>query len=210
MKCRLLVSRQAFTWVEILAIVAAVFLLISLLIPAGAKAKARAARSSCICSLKQIGVAYRIYANDHAEHYPWEVPMAQTGSLEYALSPQVFRHFMVASNELVTPKILRCPTDRAKSVATKFASFSNTNLSYFIGLDAGENNPQALLSGDRNIQNGSLSNGFLLTLTTTSRLTWTAELHKRVANVALADGSVQQLGGAVISNQFGANRLAIP
>src|SRR4051812_7408483 len=103
MKCRLLVSRLGFTSVEILTIVALVLVLLSLLIPDCGRTKARAARLSCICRLKQIGLAYRIYGNDHGEHYPWVVPTVQTGSLEYAFSPQVFRHFLAASNELVTP-----------------------------------------------------------------------------------------------------------
>jgi hypothetical protein len=143
------------------------------------------------------------------------VALSATGTLELATSPQVFRHFAIMSNELNNPKILVCPADSKRKAARDFARLSNTNLSYFIGLDADESDPQRLLSGDRNIIGGTLSNGFLRLLATNSVVGWTRELHNNVGNVGLSDGSVQQMTSAKLSDQLHAQsipivRLAVP
>jgi hypothetical protein len=70
--------------------------------------------------------------------------------------------------------------------------FSNSNLSYFVGLDADDAKLERLLSGDRNVTGGMLSNGFLRLLKTNTPAGWTPEMHKGVGNVALADGGVMQ------------------
>jgi hypothetical protein len=108
------------------------------------------------------------------------------------------------SNELNTPKILFCPTeyDRTKKSATVFRSganghdipfTSNTNLSYFVGVDAVDANPQAFLSGDHNLTNGTPLVDELLLLSTNAPVSWTDEMHHRQGNVLLSDGSVQAL-----------------
>ena len=101
-----------------------------------------------------------MWSNDNECLFP-QVSTNSAGSLAWANSPQVFRHFQVMSNELVTPKILLCPLDSKRTKATDFTNFSNANLSYFIALDADESKPHRLLSGDRNLTGGTLSNGFL-------------------------------------------------
>ena len=108
-----------------------------------------------------------------------------------------------------------CPTDTKKTKATDFVSFSNTNVSYFVGLDAVETQPQQLLSGDRNIAGGTLSNGFMRYLAPTSAAGWTADIHDNAGNVGLADGSVQQMNSFGLQKQLQAQalpviRLAIP
>ncbi|MBC8244651.1 MAG: hypothetical protein H8E20_09675 [Verrucomicrobia bacterium] len=98
-----------------------------MLLPALAKAKAKAQRISCINNLKQIGIATRIYATDNQDRFPWQVAQAEGGSAEFAkrsntdavldsngqpiFDANAWRHFQALSNELQNPKILRCPRD---------------------------------------------------------------------------------------------------
>ena len=119
------------------------------------------------------------------------------------------------SNELVTPRILVCPRDTQRRPTENFGSFSNTNLSYFVGLDAREDAPQSILSGDRNITGGTLSNGFLRRLNANSDAGWTKEIHQNAGNVGLGDGSVQQMTTAALRQHVAGLtnlviRLAVP
>ena len=92
---------------------------------------------------------------------------------------------------------------------------SNTNLSYFVGLDAIDSMPQMFLSGDRNITGGTkLANG-ILELTTNHVIGWGMDMHRNQGNVALADGSVQGFGNshlrmALANTGLVTNRLAMP
>ncbi|HWN94169.1 MAG TPA: hypothetical protein VNT99_03985 [Methylomirabilota bacterium] len=142
-------------------------------------------------------------------------PTNASGSLEFTNSAQVFRHFQAASNELNTPKVLRCPSDAGRQTAPDFANFGNTNVSYFVGLDARQDSQEMLLSGDRNITGGTLSNGFLRVLQTNTPAGWTPAIHKNAGNIGLADGSVLQANPPTLQRQlqmqtFNDIRLAIP
>ena len=124
------------------------------------------------------------------------------------------------SNQLSTPKILHCPADTEHIAANNFSNgFRDANISYFFGLDASENNPQALLAGDDNFAvNGKPVQPGILNLPTNAPVTWTKERHNGNGNIGLADGSVQAVTtaglNATIANGVATNssvvRLVIP
>lgn len=168
----------------------------------------------CRNNLRQIGLSFRLWANDYAGEYPFSSTNG-VGSLMWANTPEVFRHFQAASNEMVTPKILHCRTDRSRGPAADFASLANTNLRYFMGLDARDDLPGSILTGDRFLGGGTLSNGFLRVLTPNSPVAWTKEIHPPAGNIGLGDGSVQTMTDrqlqkhlATLTNQT--IRLAVP
>ena len=56
---------RGFTLIELLVVIAVLAILAALLLPTLAGAKARALRIACISNMKQFGVAFHLYADDH-------------------------------------------------------------------------------------------------------------------------------------------------
>jgi len=183
----------AFSLIELVVIVAIIALLAGVLVPALAQARRKAMRIRCVSHMKQIGLGFRLWSGDHANRYPMATPASEGGTLEF--SNQVSRTFQVLSNELATPLILACPND-GRRPAGDFATLTNSNISYFIGIDADESKPEMLLSGDRHLSIGRPAVNKLLTILTNDTVRWIGTVHQGGGNVVLADGSAQQWSSA--------------
>jgi prepilin-type N-terminal cleavage/methylation domain-containing protein len=64
------VSKQGFTIVELLVVIAVIALLAAMLLPVLARAKEKARSSQCAANLRQWGLAYQMYASDNGDFLP--------------------------------------------------------------------------------------------------------------------------------------------
>ena len=91
-----------------------------------AKAKERAESIQCVNNMKQLGLAARIWANDNGDIYPTDI--------------------LAMTNEMSTPKILHCPGDHDRQMATNFPAYTPANCSYeYMAPGGSETEPERVL-----------------------------------------------------------------
>jgi prepilin-type N-terminal cleavage/methylation domain-containing protein len=220
---RILKQNKAFTLIELLVVIAIIAILAALLLPALAAAKRKAQRINCISNLKQVGIAFRLWEGDNGDRYPMAVSTLKNGAQERIYSSAgnatggygLTNVFTVMSNELSTPKILYCPSDNNRTATTNFTALNSDslNMSYFVCGDAIETYPQMILDGDRNIGTATAQNipasitnvlGMQCPAPTFLWWAWSAvDLHLRVGNIGMADGSAQQVTVAGLQTALG-------
>jgi prepilin-type N-terminal cleavage/methylation domain-containing protein len=148
-KCRF----TAFTLIELLVVIAIIAVLAGLLLPALAKAKSKAQRVSCTSNMKQVGLGFLLWAHDHEAgnvhmRVNWPGHAAPNeGTKEHPLRANLYFQYSWVSNELETPKILACPSDKEVKPAYSWTleadggfmhnNFQNKAISYALSMEAG-------------------------------------------------------------------------
>ena len=67
----MIVRRQkGFTLIELLVVIAIIALLLAVLVPALTKIQAAAQQIQCLSNLRQLGMGFNMYWNDHDNSFP--------------------------------------------------------------------------------------------------------------------------------------------
>jgi type II secretory pathway pseudopilin PulG len=203
-------SADAFTRLELIAVLTTIGVLALTLLPLLGNTSGRSDQISCLNNLRQIGIAFQAWGNDHDDRRPAFVPMNEGGGAAHPLRDNAYFHFMFLSNYLSSPTLLIDPAEatRTKRVASTWdfspnggflnPAFRNNALSYLLGCHTTRSETRDVLSGDRNLQFGGLagcSYGFsqvwFLNVAPQSFRGWTNGPHGTAGNLLINDGHVE-------------------
>lgn len=202
-KSRLAQQVKAFSLTELMVMLGVLVVIFALVWVGLSGPRRKSTQEHCVSRLKKIGLALRIYATDNGDSFPFAVSTTKGGTFEWCANPTVWPHLRVLTNELSWTGLLYCPMDSTRRPAKDFASLTESNISYFLGLTASETYPQSILAGDRTLMtNGAPLHNQFLEIKPGLVLDLAPGSHNGGRSFLFGDGSVQQFTRAQLAEHL--------
>lgn len=216
---------RGYTLIEVVVIMVVVCLLVAVLFPALAN-RQKSQRVTCINNLKQLSLTLRMCDAEETGNFPWDLEARYGGMMlasnvsGFDIDPkdQPLLWGQLAKDLMGDPKPLICPADRREWFRGSLsdASFTNRtfgrqlNTSYGYNINAKDRDPRQVMLVDRNLAKDPITKlaeaqnfAFLIVPNASNEIAkvhWTDGLHEHQGNIALTDGSANQVTDTAMRN----------